>query len=316
VTTEEEEGTREAGGWASRANVDLLAIRALIAAVTPRGLLIAQRLAFKISARHLVEQELELDAEPALVTLVEMRTERVLVRVEHVEAAIEPRVIDARKWDAEQVFEGAVGIPALGHFELALLAAKTRQREHAGGQFPRHLLLPRLDDLAQKRVQSQPSPERKREIDLPEIAHPLHAHARQIHLRPLRPRRRLERLSQPPLHRCRCAAFEQLGHLLPAAVRGTLQSRLLAQRGHDLLARPARRAHRFDQGPVIVSLALDGAAIAAQKHGAILRAAWRADNGQLSTTQLPRGSSRASYSVNSRASTRSPPKNSLFRWVG
>jgi hypothetical protein len=168
-------------GRDDQADVDLLAIGPLVARVAALRLFVSLGFALKISARHIVKQELELDAEPAPVTLVEMRAEPVLLRAQHVETAIEPRVIDAGKGDAEQVFERAVGIPALGHFQFAALPAKPRQGEDARRQFPRHLLGARRDQIAQERVQPQAPPEREREIDLPEIAHPLHAHSAQIH---------------------------------------------------------------------------------------------------------------------------------------
>ena len=109
----------------------MLAIGALVARITPRGLLVPLGFAFKIRAGDVIEQELELDAEPALVALLQVRTKCFLVRVEPVEAAVEPRIVDAGKRHAKEVFERAVGIPALGHFEFALLAAEAGRGEDA-----------------------------------------------------------------------------------------------------------------------------------------------------------------------------------------
>ncbi len=79
-------------------------------------------------------------------------------------------------------------------------------------------------------MQAQPPPERERQIDLPEVAHPLHAHATQIDLRPLRPRARPRQLlTQLALPRRGIAAFEQIGHLFPAVTRATVQSGLFAK---------------------------------------------------------------------------------------
>ena len=51
---------------------DLLAIRAVVAAVTPRCLGVAQDLALKKRAGHIVKEELKADAKPTLVTLEQM----------------------------------------------------------------------------------------------------------------------------------------------------------------------------------------------------------------------------------------------------
>src|SRR4029077_15037933 len=95
-------------------------------------------------------------------------------------------------------------------------------------------------------MQAQPAPEREREIDLPELAHPLHAHAPQIDMRPLRPRARTQQLfTEPALPRRGIAPFEQIGHLFPAVAPATVESGLLAKMGDHFLARSPGGAHRF-----------------------------------------------------------------------
>ena len=128
--------------------------------------------------------------------------------------------------------------------------------------------MPGVINPASKRMQPQPTPEREREIDSPELAHPLHAHATQIDMRPLRPRARPRQLlTEPALPRRGIAAFEQIGHLFPAVARATVESGLFAKMGDHFLARSPGGAHRFAQRPIFVSLPIDGAAVAAKEHG-------------------------------------------------
>jgi hypothetical protein len=253
-------------GRDDQAKVDLFAIGTLIAGITARGLRVAQGLAFEIGAGHVVKQELKFDSEPALVTRVQMLAERVLVRVQHVESAIEPALIDLRKCHAQQIFQRAVGIPTLGHFQFALQAAETGDRQNASDEFPRHLLATGRNDFLQERVQSQAAPQREGEIDLAEVAHPLHAHPAHIHLRPWRRRLRRNGLAQFALMGNRRAAFQQIGNVLPAVATALIQSRRLAQRSHDFLPRPLGRADGAHQSPVFVRQPIDRATISAQKH--------------------------------------------------
>ena len=59
------------------------------------------------------------------------------------------------------------------------------------------------------------------------------------------------------------AALQQITDRLPAVSRAAFQARLLAQGGHDLRPRPLGRADGLDQRPILVTLALDKAAVAA-----------------------------------------------------
>jgi hypothetical protein len=173
-----------------QADIDLLAVRAMIAGVTARGLFVAEGLALKIGAGHVVEQELKLHAKPILVAFQQMGAELIFVRVQHVQSAVEPRVIDLAKGHAQQIFQRTIAIPALRHFELAALATETGHGQDAGRQFPGHVLVSGRKELLQERVQSQPPPERERQVNLAELPHALDADPAQIDLRPLRRWRR------------------------------------------------------------------------------------------------------------------------------
>ena len=117
----------------------------------------------------------------------------------------------------------------------------------------KRLLLPRLDQFRQQRVQPQPPPQREAQERLAKIARPLHAHAAHIDHLPARPRQRGRwRLTQAHLRRHRRPPIEQRLELLPPRLRDRLLAGELAQRRHHLLARPRRRAPRLAQRPIFV----------------------------------------------------------------
>jgi hypothetical protein len=221
-----------------------------------------------IGAGDIVEEDLKADAKHRFVTLHEMSGELVFVSEEHIETAVEAGVIDAGKGNAQQVFEGTVGIPALGHFEFTLIAAEAGHGEDAGHLLPRHLFAAGFDEFLQQRVQLQAPPKRQRQIHLTEIAHPLDTHSLQIHLRPWRRRSLRQRFSERSLHGT-FGSFKHRGDLIPAPARAALRARLLAQRGHHLLPRSFGRAHGAHQSPVLVGLSIKRAAVAAQQHDAL-----------------------------------------------
>ena len=162
----------------------------MIAGVTARGLFVAEGLALKIGAGHVVEQELKLHPKPILVAFQQMGAELILVRVQHVQSAVEPGVIDVAERHAQQIFQRTIGIPALRHFELAALATEPGHGQDAGRQFPGHVRLSRREEFLQERVQAQPPPERERQVNLAELPHALDAESAQIDLRPVRRWRR------------------------------------------------------------------------------------------------------------------------------
>ena len=116
-------GKRQALRRADHAEADLFAVGARIARVTARGLFVSLGLAFEKGARHIVKQELELHAEPRAIALHEMRAEPFLVRREHVEAALEPVIVDLFPRDPEQIGERA-----------ALITSARRQPAHCAAR--------------------------------------------------------------------------------------------------------------------------------------------------------------------------------------
>src|SRR5512138_3386219 len=239
----------------------------MVPLVAPSRLLIAQRLTLKVSARDIVEQELKLHPKPVSVLFQEVLTELLLVLLQHVQPPIKSRLVDSAQGYAQQILQHAVGIPALGHLQLAALAAEPCQCQNAGCQIPGHLFLAWLDEFPHQRVQPQPPPQRQAQIHLPKVAHPLDPYPAQIHLGPLRLRRGRQSLTQFSLNRRGGASLQQLSRLFPPRTGPALQARLLAQSRDDLLSRPFGGAHGLDQRPILVALTINGPAITAQEHG-------------------------------------------------
>ena len=69
---------RKAFGCDRQTDVDLVAVRPLIARIAACRLLVGEGLPFEIRAGDIVKQELKFDAEPALITLVQMLAKVVL----------------------------------------------------------------------------------------------------------------------------------------------------------------------------------------------------------------------------------------------
>jgi len=190
------------------------------------------------------------------------------MRPEHVEAAIKTVVVYFGKRHARDVFERRPPVPMFRDPQLRTLRAKPRDREHRSDVGPWDFLLPRLDERADELAQPEPMPQCKAQPHLAKIAHPLHAQRSDIGGFPLRRRlrrRRLRRPAQPGLTRLfpQRPPFEQSAEILPARFVGELGGIEFAQRRDHALTRPAGRAVRFAQRPVIVVDLLHNLAVTA-----------------------------------------------------
>jgi len=134
------------------------------------GLWVALRLALEVSARHVVEQKLETHAEPLAVTRHQVRTQRVLVFAELIEGAVEPRVVDRRGVDAEQIVERGGLIPMLGHAQFRTLRAKAGDGEQGCDVRPGHRLAAGGQECREQLVELEPVPEREPQIAFAKIA--------------------------------------------------------------------------------------------------------------------------------------------------
>lgn len=247
-------------------------------AIAALGLGVALGLAFEVGAGHVVEQELELDAEPALVAFEEMPTDRVLVLDEGVEAAVEAVVVDLLPTDSEKILQSALAIPPLGDFQLAAVAAEAGDGEDAGDHRPRHDLAASGEKLRKQGVQAEAPPQGEREVDLAEVAHPPDAQAAHVHLHPLRRVRRrsgghgfgglasLAEKIQLDLTLGPGLSVEEGGEVLPPVELSAVETWQLAEVGHQAMARAALGANRLHQAPVFVGLAVLRAAVALQEH--------------------------------------------------
>jgi hypothetical protein len=85
---------REAFAADDQPDTDLFTVRPMIARIASRGQRVAVRLALEVSARDVVQQEIIFQLEQGPEAFLEVRFERVLVRQEPVQRAIEPVVVD------------------------------------------------------------------------------------------------------------------------------------------------------------------------------------------------------------------------------
>ena len=78
-----------------------------------------------------------------------MLCELFLVRVQRVQAAIEPVVIDSIPRHAQQILQRGAPIPAFGHAQFARLGAEASHGEQAGDPFPGHFFAARRHQFIQ-----------------------------------------------------------------------------------------------------------------------------------------------------------------------
>ncbi len=295
------ETQRQSLGRANQADADLFVATALIARVAALGLGIALRLALEVGARHIVEQKLEAHAKPLSVTRHQMAAQRVLVRAELVQRAVEPVVVDQARVDAEQIVERGRVIPMLGHAEFGALRAKPRDGEQRGGVRPADALAPDGQKPGEQLVELEPMPQGEGQVTLAEVAAAFHAQRPQIGRLPTRRgvRRRGalrawicvrsaeagQRHGERPGRRSLPA--QQRRQVVPAPAQ-TRQFRFIefAKRGDHLLTRPARGAHRPAQVPVTVTDTTRRLRLTSQEHAGSIAETRPLLNGVFGTTCL------------------------------
>src|SRR5438445_8177008 len=150
----------------------------MIARIAALRLRIAGRLAFKVGASDVVEQQIVVDLEQLSQTLLEMLLQRRLVRQQLIERAIEPVVIDLSSRNAEQIGQGAGLIAMLGEAQLAGGIAQASNHQSHGHCGPGYLLSTAWQKLFQTFEQTQPAEQFIAEPCAAEAARTLHPHAR------------------------------------------------------------------------------------------------------------------------------------------
>ena len=251
----------------------------MIAAVAARRLLVALRLPLEVGAGYVVEQELEVHPEPALVPLHQVLAQPVLVRPHLVQSPVQPVVVDRIGGDAGDVLQRRARVPRLGDAQLGGLAAELAHGQHGGDVGPRHLLPAGLDQGVQELMQAQASPEGQPEEHGPELAHAADLDAAEVGQFPgtglgqgLRGPVGKFRLTRPGL-----AAIQERLDLVPAGAEVVVVE--LAQRRDDPLPRAALGADGLAERPVLVGLTIDASAVLAEEHALVFRAGRRVPRG-------------------------------------
>ena len=255
---------RQTFGSHHQSNADLFAVAPMVAAVAPCRQFVVLGQSLEGGAGNIVEQKFEAHPEPIPVALQQLRAQRLLVRQQLVQPAIQPRIVDLLQRHAQQILQRRVVIPALGQRQFARLGAKPTQRQHTGDLIPADVLLPGRQERLKQRVQAQPPPQRQPQVDASELAQPLHPHPGQVHLAPPLCRR-LRGAVQLQLRDWR-TALQQRIQILPAAGDRDLGPVEFAQPGDHLLPRSTRRAHRLHQRPVFVGFATGVPTMSSQEH--------------------------------------------------
>ena len=228
-------------------DADLLAVGPMIAAVAPLGEGIADGLAFKVGAGHIVEEQVVVEGEQLPEAGDEVLLEGGLVGEELVQGAVEPVVIDARRGQRQQILEGGAPIPVLGDMQLARGLAQPGQDQHRRHGGPRHRLAPFGQQAREHRIEPQGAPQGPAKPHVAERAAAFEPDVPQAY------------------RHCRLGlgGREQVGLLAVAGDGAGQRAGLGAPSGvqlpelrdgvlHDLAA----HAHRADQPPVAVDLAV------------------------------------------------------------
>ena len=243
---------------------DLQAIGPMIATIAAPHHRILRRGAFHVTAREVVQQDVELRREQLAVARREMALECGLLRQQVIQRAIEPGVIDRALGNMQQIVERRRRIPPLFNGQLASGRAESIDREDRGDARPRHVggdrIQPRLEEL----VQPQLPPERQAEQRGPQLPRPLQPDTVDQDVGDLRviSGRREVRGKQFQLVPF-AGVVEDLDRLQPPRLRRVIQLAEMTQRP---LPRSIRRAHRFDERPIGVPLAIFVTVMRTQKH--------------------------------------------------
>ena len=134
---------RQAAARHHQADADLLAVGPMVARVAALGQGIRVGLAFEVRARHVVQQQIVLDGEQLAEPLLEKRLQRLLVRQQFVQPAVQAVVVHLVERHAQQVGQRALPIKVFGDVQFARRLAEPRDDQNQRRQRPGNVLLSR-----------------------------------------------------------------------------------------------------------------------------------------------------------------------------
>src|SRR5208283_2875690 len=97
-----------------KADADLWTIRTVVSTVTPLGLGIAFNGSFEVCRGYIIEQKVKGATEHLTVTLLQMKTQGILVGKECIQSAIEPIIVNLVSGNPQNIVQGGFAIPELG----------------------------------------------------------------------------------------------------------------------------------------------------------------------------------------------------------
>ncbi len=264
---------RHAAAAHHQGDVDLLAVRPMIARIAPLGLRVLLRLAFKVRAGHVVQQQIVVQFEQLSELLLEVFLQRRLVRQQRIQRPVQAVLVDLLGRHAQQIRQCAGFVKPLRQVQFAGGIAQPPEHQHRGHQRPGNLFPPLRQGLFQKAIQFQSAQQLQPQPGAAELPAALHTNALHIDLHPFG--LRIDKQAALLGRRSFGAALHSQAALLIHR----------AQPGHHPLPRSARRAIALNQSPVSVTLAVLLSVAAPHIHGSILRI-WQSDSRGLVVTTL------------------------------
>ncbi len=135
--------------------------------MAPLGQGVALRQALEVRARHVVEQQVVGQLEKLPESLHQVPLDGFLVGQETIQGSIQPRGIDLRVRQPEQILERRAAIPVLRDVELARRLTQARDHQHGRHLRPRHGLPPRPQHFLAQHVEPQRAPQRPSQPHVP-----------------------------------------------------------------------------------------------------------------------------------------------------
>ena len=271
-------GQREAVARDDQRDDHLLAIAAVIARVAAPGQVVLFGQSLEVTAGQVVEQQVVIDAEQALVLLLQIVFDGLLDLAQSVQRAVQAIFGDGAVGNAEQIFQARGSVPVLGEGELAARGAQAiddLDGHDVGGPDGVFALghMPGHDG-----VQAQELPQPAGQPDIAEAAGVGPADLVQTDADDVRivgQRHVVVVDKQGELPRLALAVVED-ERALPAPFLVVIE---FTEIRDDVLPRSGLGANAFDEGVVGVLFAVLGPSVAAQKHAVILLTAEHGQEG-------------------------------------
>ena len=209
---------------------------------------------FEVRARQVVQQNVEWLGKQCPQPILQVRFDGTLARMQPVQPAVQPVLVDLFDGHARDVVQGRTWIEAVAQRQLARRSDQPCRAQDECDQMPGHLSIRARHLRREQFVQTQQLPNLMRDEQISEVTRSLPAHAIETDLHHPLARRQLGRIAGkqlklllPPI------TVEDRNDFAPALLDRGIQ---LAEVGEHPVLRAARRPHRLHQRVVLVGLAI------------------------------------------------------------